>query len=144
MGFSLKTYTNSSVGFAHVKQVHQKNFYCTIPNCKYRHGGPSPKPFGSQNGLDRHHKSKLHAPPVLCDKPFCTSKQNLARKDKKTKHDAEFHGRILCPSVGCNRGLHVEGVRYGFASLEDLLAHQEAKHPMETHNTPPGFGTNAA
>lgn len=129
-------------GFAHVRQVHQKNFYCTLPNCRYRLGGPSPKPFGSQNVPNRHRKSKMHATPVYCDKPHCISKQNVLRKDKMNKHDAEYHGRFICTSVGCPRS-YIDGVYYGFASDEDLLSHQEAKHHMDMSNTAVGYGTTA-
>lgn len=113
---------------AHVRNVHHKSYYCHRPDCKYRFNGPTPKAFGSQTVLDRHGLSKSHAQPIFCDKPGCTGKDNLARKDKRNKHQVEYHGQFLCSAPNCPRGQHLNGVYYGFGTAADLLAHEHEKH----------------
>jgi hypothetical protein len=113
---------------AHVRNVHHKSYYCHRPDCKYRFNGPTPKAFGSQAVLDRHGLSKSHTRPVYCDKPGCTGKDNLARKDKRNKHQVEYHGQFLCSVPNCPRGQYLNGVYYGFGATADLLAHEHEKH----------------
>ncbi|KUJ18216.1 uncharacterized protein LY89DRAFT_41899 [Mollisia scopiformis] len=134
------TFATPNLWFAHVRQVHQKNFWCTHPGCKFRRGGLEPKPFGSQHSLHRHSLSKSHAPPLYCDKPYCTGHDNIARSDKRNKHNTEYHGPILCRVDGCPRGRYLNGVYYGFATHQDLVAHHRLKHT----DTALDYGTTTA
>ncbi|KUJ15384.1 uncharacterized protein LY89DRAFT_735500 [Mollisia scopiformis] len=123
---SLGTFATAKLWFAHVRSVHQKNFWCTSVDCEYRKSGPNPKPFGSQNTLNRH--SQTHADPVYCMEPGCTGRDNIARSDKKKKHNIEYHGEILCGVYGCPRSRHIKEVYFGFSTNADLVAHQRSKH----------------
>jgi hypothetical protein len=106
----------------HAHSVHYRRFWCTFDNCDVG------KPFGSQNTLDRHLNTK-HAEPIPCTRTGCQAKKNinLWRKDKLAKHEAKYHGPLICTVAGCPRG-HVNGQDHGFSEPNDLDKHMKVKH----------------
>ncbi|KAF8863595.1 hypothetical protein BDZ45DRAFT_685835 [Acephala macrosclerotiorum] len=134
------TFATLKLWLDHVRIVHQKSFYCERPGCKIALGGPNPRPFGSQADLKRHGLTKSHLAPVLCNKPGCPGKENLNRRDKRTKHALEYHGQILCTVASCLRGRHIGEDYFGFATYDDLFAHLREKHPFEDGGMLPGYG----
>lgn len=118
----LKSFRTHKSWLEHAYSVHYRRFWCTFDNC------PVAKPFGSQNTLERHFNTK-HAQPIPCTRAGCQAKEsiNLWRKDKLTKHEAKYHGPLICTVADCPRG-RVNGQDHGFSEQADLDKHMKVKH----------------
>ena len=121
-------FKNLRLWLDHVKNVHQKSFFCDEPGCKMRKGMPQEKPFGTLKGVERHKQNK-HQVPIYCRKPYCSGRKTskLNRPDKKEIHNSKWHGHLSCNESGCLRR-RIEGENYGFASDELLIQHQQDDH----------------
>lgn len=127
------TFTTVKAWLDHVRIVHRKAFYCELEDCKYRRGGLNPKSFGSQADLRRH--MLWHVVPVYCDKPGCTGRENINRRDKRSKHLYKYHGHIQCYYIDCPRR-HAGQVRNGFSTHHDLVEHLEEMHTLLDNVSP--------
>lgn len=121
-----KSFRTHKSWLEHAHSVHYRRFWCTFDNCDVR------KPFGSKNTLDRHLNTR-HTDPIPCTITGCQAKEgiNLWRKDKRTKHEAKYHGSKICTVAGCPRGRQ----DHGFSEQADLDKHMQVKHrylPFET------------
>lgn len=106
----------------HARNVHQKRYLCKVSGC------PRDKPFGSQAMLDRHHSSR-HTARKPCTKPNCQGRKNasLSRKDKRSEHEAKWHGPLECQVTGCARR-RIDGVDHGFSNVSELNKHMKRMH----------------
>jgi len=127
-----KVFETHTGWIAHIKHVHlkhQRQFWCTVSDCRRRQGGPQELPFSNEGDLIRH-RNDIHGPQNHCRKPFCSGRRRskLNRPDKNNEHEARWHGPFSCTFDCCSRR-HFENVQYGFSTMGQLQQHlQEGKH----------------
>lgn len=121
-----RPFKTANLWLAHVKQKHQKSYWCKFSGCELGTGASKEKAFGTKHDLDRH-RQQVHEPRITCQLPFCQGRAKLARPDKLELHNKLWHGPWQCEVSDCPRQ-RINGIDYGFSTQDDLQKHTRERH----------------